>query len=231
LVGRRAEVEILIAALDEADHGVTFLTGLTQYRPALAAIVPGWTDASEREPEISPLILGEALLRLMSALPGAGALLVLEDLQFADPETLAIVEYLADNVRGGPVRCLATVQETEPSITMDLVRSVHARRAATLVEVGRLTDTEVGEMAAACLDQVSVPEPVLGRLLAECDGLPFAVEELLAAAIYSGELVKTGDGWAADERHYRRTAGRQPADFPVPALADQERDRLEPAAA
>src|SRR5579863_9956056 len=36
---------------------------LRQYRPALASIVPGWSEPTEPEPEISPLILGEALLR------------------------------------------------------------------------------------------------------------------------------------------------------------------------
>jgi DNA-binding CsgD family transcriptional regulator len=172
---------------------------LAQYRPALAAVVPGWSGGAEREPEISPLILGEALLRLLTALPGRGTLLVLEDLQYADPETLAIVEYLADNLRGGAVRCVATVQESEPSVTAEMVRSVHARRAATIVDVGRLCGADVREMAAACLEQASVPGPVLDRLLADCDGLPFAVEELLAAAVSSGELVRDESGWSVDE--------------------------------
>ncbi|HUC57922.1 MAG TPA: AAA family ATPase [Streptosporangiaceae bacterium] len=176
---------------------------LAQYRPALAAIVPGWSADAEREPEISPLILGEAMIRLLAALPGRGALLVLEDLQYADPETLTIVEYLSDSLRegtaGGTVRCVATVQDAEPSVTADLIRSVHARRAVNVVNVGRLREQEVRAMAAACLEQPTVPEPVLGRLLADCDGLPFAVEELLAAAVSSGELVKGESGWSANE--------------------------------
>ncbi len=175
---------------------------LRQYRPALASIVPGWSEPSEREPEISPLILGEAVLRLLSALGGKGTLLIIEDLQFADPETLAIVEYLADNLGDGPVRCLATVRDGEPSASgaMDMVRSIHARRAAKLMELSRLSDTDVSEMAAACLEHTSVPKPVLLRLLADCDGLPFAVEEILAAVLSSGELVTDGTGWSVDEQ-------------------------------
>ena len=175
---------------------------LQQYRPALASIVPGWSEPAEREPEISPLILGEALLRLLTALGGKGTLLIIEDLQFADPETLAIVEYLADNLGDGPVRCLATVRDGGPSASgaMDMVRSVHARRAATVVELRRLSDWDVSQMAAACLEHANVPKPVLLRLAADCDGLPFAVEEILAAAVASGELVCDGTDWSVDEQ-------------------------------
>jgi DNA-binding CsgD family transcriptional regulator len=268
LVGRRAEVELLAASLDQAGAGVTFLIGeagvgksrlaaelsgqaaargftvltgraaqgvspvplrpivealigiarstpipddpaLAQYRPALASLVPEWSGAAgrepEAEPEISPLILGEALVRLLAALDGAGALLVIEDLQYADPETLAIVEYLADNLTPGNlggrrVRCLATVQEVEPAATMNVVRAVLSRRAGTAVDLHRLSDDEVTQMAAGCLGQAAVPPPVLARLLADCDGLPFAVEEILASAVSSGELVKTEAGWSVDDR-------------------------------
>jgi DNA-binding CsgD family transcriptional regulator/tetratricopeptide (TPR) repeat protein len=171
---------------------------LAQYRPALASLVPNWSGSAERETEISPLILGEALLRLLTALSGQGTLLVLEDLQFADPETLAIVEYLADNLSEGRARCVATVREGEPSAAMEIVRATHSRRTSTVVELRRLSDAEVGLMAAACLDQASVPGPVLARLVADCDGLPFAVEEILAAAVSSGELVNGESGWSVN---------------------------------
>jgi DNA-binding CsgD family transcriptional regulator len=239
LTGRAAQSSnpVPLRPIAEALIGIARTTAfpddpaLAQYQPALASIVPGWNTQGDQEPEISPLILGEALLRLLTALADRGTLLVLDDLQFADPETLAIVEYLADNLgeagaaegkasagdrtsqnRTSPnltnrdrtnrrkVRCIATVQEgSGPGATMEMVRSVHARRTATVIEVRRLADTEVAEMAAACLSQPAVPEPILRRLRADCDGLPFAVEELLAAAIYSGELVHGETGWLVND--------------------------------
>ncbi len=206
LVGRAAQASnpVPLRPIIEALIGIARKTpipddpALAQYRPALASIVPGWSGLAKREPEISPLILGEALLRLLTALAGAGSLLVLEDLQYADPETLAIVEYLTDNLKDGRVRCVATVQESEPSAAMAIAASMHARRAATVVDVQRLSDAEICEMAAVCLDQNDVPDPVLRRLLADCDGLPFAVEEILAAAISSGELVMGDAGWSVN---------------------------------
>ena len=59
-------------------------------------------------------------------------MLVLEDLQFADPESVAIVEYLADNLACERVLCVATLRDTAPSLALDMVRAVHARRAATV---------------------------------------------------------------------------------------------------
>ncbi len=208
LAGRAAQASnpVPLRPIVEALIGIARSTpvpddpALAQYKPALASMVPGWTGTAEREPEISPLILGEALLRLLAALDGRGTLLVLEDLQFADPETLAIVEYLADNLSEGRVRCVATVRDGEPSAAMEMVRAVHSRRTAAVVQVPRLSDAEVGEMAAACLSQASVPGPVLARLAADCDGLPFAVEEILAAAVSSGELIVGEEGWSVNEK-------------------------------
>ncbi len=171
--------------------------GIADYRAALGTLVPEWSRPDASDAEVSPVIIGEALLRMLSLPAWPGGLLVLEDLHWADPETVAIVEYLCDNIGSADVACLITVRDTAPSPGLDLVRSLTARRAASTVEVARLSPRAVGQMAAACLDVTEVPEPV-SELLAHCDGLPFAVEEILAAAVSSGELVHAPDGWQVD---------------------------------
>ena len=168
------------------------------YRPSLGALVPEWGSQEGGEPEVSPIMLAEALLRLLTAPGRPGALLVLEDLHWADPETLATLDYLADNLPGTRLLCVATVRDSEPSAGLDLARAVVARRAATLVEVPRLTERSVSQMAAACLGADEAPAGVR-RLLADCDGLPFAVEEILATATASGQLVKGASGWQVSE--------------------------------
>jgi len=172
---------------------------LANHLPVLASLVPEWGRPGDGQAEISPLILGEALIRLLTPAGAAGTLLLLEDLHWADPETLAIVEYLADNLTEGRVLCLGTVRDTEPSAGLDSMRALTARRAAACVEVGRLPDWAVREMAAACLDSEEFPEPVT-RMLADCDGLPFAVEELLAAAVSSGQLISEPAGWLVNDQ-------------------------------
>jgi DNA-binding CsgD family transcriptional regulator len=172
---------------------------VADYRAALGSLVPEWSRPGDSAAEVSPLILGEALLRILSLPAWRGGLLVLEDLHWADPETLAIIEYLADNAAATKVCCLISVRDTEPSAALELLESLTARRAAATVEVARLTQDDVMDMATECLNASDAPPPV-SRMLASCEGLPFAVEEILAAAVSSGELVHEGRGWTVNEK-------------------------------
>jgi DNA-binding CsgD family transcriptional regulator len=183
------------ALLGAARAGLTpSAPGLSDYRPALGALVPEWSLPGDAGAPISPVVIGEALLRLLTSSGANGGLLVLEDLHWADPETLAVVEYLMDNLAGTHVLCVITLRDGGPSGALDLLQSEAARRVAAQVEVSRLSAGSIAQMAAACLDVPDVPAPVRD-LLVDCDGLPFAVEEILAAAVSSGELARDKSGW------------------------------------
>ncbi len=171
--------------------------GVADYRAVLGVLVPEWSRPSDGQAEVSPVVVGEAVLRMLGHAGGPGGLLILEDLHWADPETLAIVEYLADNAPAANVLCVITLRDTGASPCLDLVQSAAARRVASRIEVPRLSAGAVREMAAACLSADDLPAEV-SRLLADCDGLPFAVEEILAAAVSSGELVRDEAGWRVD---------------------------------
>ena len=158
LTGRAAESAVPVpfrpvaeALMRAARGGLTAdAPQLADYRPALGSLVPEWKRPGDGGAEISGIIVGEGILRLLT-LPGrAGALLVLEDLQWADPETSTIVEYLADSLGDSRVLCLATVRDDEPSAGLDAVRSIVARRAAAVIDVPRLTGPAMKRMAAAC---------------------------------------------------------------------------------
>jgi DNA-binding CsgD family transcriptional regulator len=172
--------------------------GIGDYRAVLGTLVPEWSKPGASDAEVSPVIIGEALLRLLTRPGSQGGLLVLEDLHWADPETLAIAEYLADNLATATALCLSTLRDSEPSPSLDLMHSLTARRVASRVSVHRLSRRAVTQMAAACLGTPDVPHAV-STLLADCDGLPFAVEEILAAAVSSGELVHGQAGWEVDD--------------------------------
>ena len=77
----------------------------------MAGLVPGLTVTGA---ELSAPVRGEAVIRLLHAVCApAGGLLVLEDLHWADPETIAVVEHLSDHLDRAPVLCLATVRVEE----------------------------------------------------------------------------------------------------------------------
>jgi len=189
---------VIEALMGAARAGIVPDARIADYRAALGTLVPEWSRPGDGDAEVSPVIFGEALLRMLELPGGPGGLLTLEDSHWADPETLAIVEYLADNVAAARVLCLVTLRDTEPSACLDMMRSVCARRVATRIEVPRLPRRAVAEMAAACLRTPELP-PAVSQLLADCDGLPFAVEEILAAAVSSGELVRGETGWEVND--------------------------------
>jgi DNA-binding CsgD family transcriptional regulator len=127
---------------------------------------------------------------------GPGCVLVLEDLHDADADTLAVLDYLIDHLDGEPVLVIATVRPgANPG--MDLLRAASRRRAATVLELRRLDDGEVRELAAQCLGVAPdrVPEPALARLIDAADGIPFHIEELVAGMVDEQALIPEADGW------------------------------------
>jgi DNA-binding SARP family transcriptional activator len=167
---------------------------LLPYRSALARMVPQLREAEPATPAESPVILAEAVLRLVTALDGGdGCVLVLEDLHDADEDTLAIVDYLADNAHAERLLLLGTCRPY-PRHALGVARCAQRRRTARLAELSRLSGHGVRELAAGCLGVAAdeLPEPVVDRLLSSADGVPLHVEELLAGFADEGTL-----NWAA----------------------------------
>jgi DNA-binding CsgD family transcriptional regulator len=168
---------------------------LGPYRSALGRLVPDWDTGDQAG--TSMIVLGEAVLRLLVAMGREkGLLLLLEDLHNADPETLAVVEYLVDNLEGTPVLLLAVIC-TEFSDALDLAASAHRRGIGALLELQPLTRDQTAELVAAQLDTgpAGVPEPVLERVWEGSAGSPFLAEELLQAMVGGGALVRGDGGW------------------------------------
>jgi DNA-binding CsgD family transcriptional regulator len=155
--------------------------GLAPWRPALRAILPSIAGPEgEGHGDHSPAVRGEAVLQLLRRLAApAGLLLVLEDLHWADPDTLAILEYLSDNLSAEPVLCLATCRDEPATPASGLMARLHGRRAAIRITLGRLSAGQVAAMVRACLPTAS--EDVITRVQVLADGVPFLVEESLAA--------------------------------------------------
>ena len=100
---------------------------LDPFRPALGRLVPEWRPPPGTAADESLVVLGEGVLRLLRVLaPDAGCLLVLEDLRWADRETLALLEYLADNLAAERVLCLGTLRDEPGGGAADLA-SVRSR--------------------------------------------------------------------------------------------------------
>lgn len=165
---------------------------LAPWLPALRAILPGIGPADQTVPAehavaqavASPVARGEAVIRLIrwlgtSAGVGAELIIALEDLHWADPDTLAVLEYLADNIGAERVLLLATSRDEPGSAGAGLARRLAARRAAAHLPLDRLAPDEVEQMVRACVTDAD--DQLVLRAQLAADGVPFLVEEVLAA--------------------------------------------------
>jgi len=167
---------------------------LDPYRPYLGRLVPEWA-MGEAPPETLALV-GEALLRLLGMMSaGFGTLLVLEDLHSADPETLAVIEYVAENLHSEPVLLVGTTRSEHATSAGSLARFLETRGVATVMSLERINSQEVERMASACLATDAVPATLRETLQESSEGVPFLVEELLAAWATSGVLTEDASGW------------------------------------
>lgn len=171
---------------------------LAPFRIHLGRVVPQWKLLSEPVGDgANNVMLAEGLVRVLRSIAGdAGCLIVLEDLHWADAETLSVLDYLADNLTGERVLCLATVRTGEHSPAERQVRQLSARRAARVLELTHLSTAETKAMATACLDVPLLPDR-LGQSISErAEGVPFLVEELLAGLVAQGAVHREAGQWA-----------------------------------
>ncbi len=165
----------------------------------LARLVPGWGQGGPAIDDASPLLVGEALVRVLRLLgkPPGGALLLVEDVHWADAETLAVLDYLADALPRERVVCVCASRPG--GAASDLIARLARRDPSAVIAITALGETDVEAMVAACLGTQSAPSGLAGFVRAHSDGSPFLVEELLAGLVASGDLRLDGDHWVVGE--------------------------------
>jgi DNA-binding CsgD family transcriptional regulator len=195
----RALVEAFLAAFRGAPAPDSpELAGLGTY---LGRLVPGWRgdqtvggDAARR-PDDSPMLLAEAVVRLLRTHGGGrGCLLVLEDLHWADPETLAALDYLGDALRAEPVLCLATARPEGGAA--ELLERLQRRDPTAILRIGPLAGDDVDRMVAACL-ATPTPAGLSAFVRTHGDHNPFLIEELLAGLFAAGTLRHEAGRWTS----------------------------------
>jgi DNA-binding CsgD family transcriptional regulator len=219
MVPFRPLTEALVAVA--RTEGLVDPAALGPYLPALGVLAPDWREG---DTGASLLVVAEAVLRLLTVLArDGGCVLVLDDLQDADAETMFIVEYLVDNLVSTSALMIAAVRAGR-CVAGDLARSVARRRTGTLLDLGPLPRRDIDGMAAACLDTEpgNVEPAVTDYVWSTSGGSPFIAEEILYEWVNEGLLVNDRGTW--------RMAGQLPARVPA-ALADTialRADRLGP---
>lgn len=147
-----------------------------------------------------PEDLFAAVWQVLHRLAGPNrALLVLEDLHWADTESLQLLTYLAREQSELGVWIVATYRSDElhrrhPLTAM--VAELSRARAYEEISLGSLGREDLRRMVSAILDGTEVGDEFLDALWDKTAGNPFFVEELLKVLLERGDIYREAGDWA-----------------------------------
>lgn len=142
--------------------------------------------------------------------------LIVEDIHWAEPAFLELVEYLVGFSRGEPILLVCTarpeLKEARPEW----------EGAGTTITLGPLSERESARLVDNLLGHAGLPDHVAGRIAETAGGNPLFVEEMLRMLIDDGRLVR-------DDGHWRSIGHLSPLEVPatIHALLAARLDRLE----
>jgi DNA-binding CsgD family transcriptional regulator len=169
----------LVEAFARASAPFAHETELAAVRPILARVLPGWvSDQDVLAPMADPAaVLAEALILLLRAMAPDGALLLMEDLHWADEDTISVLAYLADSAEQLPLALIMTAR-TEPLLP-DRLERLNALPSIHTLQLSRLTRSEVGDALRTQDLLPGLPPETLDQLVSAVDGLPLILDELV----------------------------------------------------
>ena len=122
--------------------------------------------------------------------------LVFDDVHWAQPMLLDLLEYLAEQIRDVPLEmlCLGRPELLE-------VRPHWGTGALDplTIHLEQLSRDEMGGLLQNLLGNRELPQSASRRLTESADGNPFFLEEIISMLIDDGSLARRGDEWEADE--------------------------------
>lgn len=153
------------------------------------------------EPKQTRLRFFEGVTRFFQNLAKETPLvLLLDDFQWADPDSVSLLEYFGAQLKEQPILVLLTYRDTEldPQGTLGKVL-FDLRRQGILREVSlkRFDPDHSRDLVGAVLGGTAPPSAVVQPLLEKTGGNPLFVEELCRSLVEDRLLVRTSDGWRA----------------------------------
>ncbi len=111
---------------------------------------------------------------------------LIEDLHWADPTTLEVLDLLIDRIRTVP---LLVVLTHRPEFQSRWSGQGHVGA----LNLSKLTRTQSAAMVSTLAGSKALPSTLLEQILTRTDGVPLFVEELTKSILESGELRDAGD--------------------------------------
>src|SRR5215470_15986799 len=218
---RRLPGATVLTASCEAAGGATFApiaralrailglhagAGGSDLRAAIDVAVPGGeADRSRIAAGIGALLAGTpaspeetffVVRRLLAGLAAAQpVVLAIDDLHWAEPLLLDLVEHLVQWTTGVPLLLLAAARPELRDTRSAL--AVPGRLASDVVLLGGLDAAAATRLAANVVGADALPAAITGRVLATSEGNPLFLGELVRMLVDEGTLKREGERWTA----------------------------------
>jgi tetratricopeptide (TPR) repeat protein len=190
-------VEIIESSLAQAPSREDFRRRMGENAPELAQLAPSLRRVFPDIPqplELPPEQKRRYLFQSYSEALGRAArtrsqLSILEDLQWADESTLALLIHLANRVAQLPVVIIGTYRDGYSEHNSALVRTLEEliRTGTRPLKLGGLSRDAVAQMLRS-LSQGQAPESLVSLIFEESQGYPFFVEEVYRHLVEEGKV-------------------------------------------
>ena len=182
------------------------LAELAVLAPELRERVPGLPQLSDDYPEVRQARLPRAVDQLLElARQGRPALLMVDDIQWADAASAQLLQFLARRARERPVLVVFALRDEELDTSEQLARLVESLRreaGAIRVPLQRLALQDSASLVAALVDSKLDHPGLSERLHRESEGNPFfltsTLQSINAGEAPLNESASGAPGWLPD---------------------------------
>jgi len=172
---------------------------IARLAPEIETRLGPFPERASLPPQEERLRMFDAVARFLRRVADRrGLCFFLDDLQWADHGSLALLHYLLRQLGSDPILFLGTYREVELDRAHALSKSLvewNRERLATRVRLDRLDLEATSRMIRTLLGQDDVSRQFIASLHAETEGNPFFVEEIVKALIAEGDIVRDDSGW------------------------------------
>jgi class 3 adenylate cyclase/tetratricopeptide (TPR) repeat protein len=134
-----------------------------------------------------------ALVELTNVAARKGhCVLYFEDLHWADPSSIEVLEHLLERIHDIPLLVVLTSRN-------EALATWTANRRCTTLALSRLSRMHGAAIVTQLAGGKTLPDVVLEEILARTDGVPLFVEELTRSVLESGSLTESADRYEYDK--------------------------------
>lgn len=167
-----------------------------QMRQLLDSEIYEGIDYAKEDPKLRQNRLFELIALGLSRKAGSHPIcVVIDDLQWADPSSLALLHYAARNTRKTGVLLLGTyrVEEAEARPHLrDALKGMEQEEILAEMDLNGLTREDLPDLAESFIGPHILSDAFLGHLWRETRGFPLFVREVLLGLEDDGEIVSRG---------------------------------------